>query len=381
MASWFLDYLPPVPEYDGSAWQIGFITFYLALVVGYGILYVIGVSDAAAHKKAKQSSSTSSSSSSSSPAVGVVSGLSVYPVKSMGGMSVDKWEVGVAGFVGDRAFCTVREVDGTFFHARTHPHMLTLSAQLSLSGPLSLSDRDEFLPASGWELTVTSPGPPSDVLSVTSDLVASPMEVSVWSSEMSASRVENGVGSVGEWVTAAVTGGEEEAVLVTTGASFARPIPESYVDSMGGVGIDSHSGFDDSLPYLLIGTASLDALNGWLVEDGLDPVPMERFRPNIVVETSVPFEEDHWRRIMIGNVEFAIGAACSRCRLTTIDPATGVFTKAPFTTLMSRRRAKGASRPLFGVKLVALSSCIGDTVSVSDPVVVLERSDHPITTT
>jgi len=121
----------------------------------------------------------------------------------------------------------------------------------------------------------------------------------------------------------------------------------------------------------LTSTGSLEALGRWLTEDGHPPVPMSRFRPNVVVAGAPPWAEDSWRRIMIGAVTFRVVKPCGRCQVTTIDQATGQRGRQPLHVLGRRRR--------FGPQLVFGQNMIPDTpgsIRVGDPVQVLEHSGH-----
>lgn len=119
-------------------------------------------------------------------------------------------------------------------------------------------------------------------------------------------------------------------------------------------------GFADGFPLLIIGEASLAALNDRLVK----PLPMNRFRPNIVVADIPAFAEDRWQRITIGDVSVSVVKPCVRCTITTVDQATGVRTGAePLRALGTFRR--GERGVLFGQNAVTLSS---GSISVGDPV-------------
>jgi uncharacterized protein YcbX len=93
----------------------------------------------------------------------------------------------------------------------------------------------------------------------------------------------------------------------------------------------------DGVPFLLISEASLNDLNKRLPES----VAMMRFRPNLVVKNTEPFEEDFWKFIRIGDCELQVVKPCSRCVLTTVDPETGKFSgKEPLRTLATFRKKK-----------------------------------------
>jgi hypothetical protein len=121
--------------------------------------------------------------------------------------------------------------------------------------------------------------------------------------------------------------------------------------------------FADGFPLLLISQHSLDDLNNRLVT----PVPMNRFRPNVVVKGSGAFAEDRWKKIRIGTMLFYVVKPCSRCITTTVDQETGIQGKEPLATLSRYRKVDG--NVLFGQNLIPES--IG-TINVGDCVEIVE---------
>jgi uncharacterized protein YcbX len=126
--------------------------------------------------------------------------------------------------------------------------------------------------------------------------------------------------------------------------------------------------FADGYPVLLANEASLDALNQRLTE----PLPMSRFRPNVVIRGAGAFDEDAWRRFLIGPLRFDAVKPCARCQVTTIDQDTGTPGREPLTTLARFR--KGASGVLFGMNVVHRD--LG-TIRVGDGLAV-ETRDPPV---
>jgi uncharacterized protein YcbX len=122
--------------------------------------------------------------------------------------------------------------------------------------------------------------------------------------------------------------------------------------------------FADGYPFLLIGQASLDDLNSRLAE----PVPMNRFRPNFVVEGAEPFAEDTWKKISIGKTVFHVVKPCERCVITTIDQVKGTKGKEPLTTLNTFRNFNG--KVLFGQNLIAEKP--GAVLKVGDKIEIVE---------
>jgi len=110
---------------------------------------------------------------------------------------------------------------------------------------------------------------------------------------------------------------------------------------------EAHTAFSDGYPLLLVSEASLADLNARLET----PLPMNRFRPNLVVRGCAPFAEDGWKRIRIGGLELDVAKPCDRCLVTTTDQATGERDgQEPLRTLATyRKRGEGV---LFGQNLV-----------------------------
>jgi uncharacterized protein YcbX len=124
--------------------------------------------------------------------------------------------------------------------------------------------------------------------------------------------------------------------------------------------------FADGYPFLLANLGSLNDLN-----DRLDqPIPMNRFRPNLVVTGAEPFEEDTWKRIAIGDTEFHVVKPCARCVITTVDQSLGESSgPEPLLALSKFRKRNG--KVMFGQNLIAERA--GGNVRVGDTVTVLER--------
>ncbi|MFI7609142.1 MOSC domain-containing protein [Micromonospora sp. NPDC049366] len=149
---------------------------------------------------------------------------------------------------------------------------------------------------------------------------------------------------------------------------LARPARQLPAED-GGHDTGDQVTFADGFPLLLANAASLTALNDWLAEAGEDPVPMTRFRPNLVVADAPAWAEDDWegRPLRVGGVRFRAAGLCDRCVVTTTDQETGVRGREPLRTL-GRYRNVG-QKLLFGLHLVPLdvgSVAVGDPVTVTD---------------
>ncbi|MEQ4305562.1 MOSC N-terminal beta barrel domain-containing protein [Plantactinospora sp. B6F1] len=163
--------------------------------------------------------------------------------------------------------------------------------------------------------------------------------------------------------------------LVWLGDPTVRPIPDTHLADPA-----ERVSFADGYPLLLANRASLDALNSSLSDsgDGEAPLPMTRFRPNVVVGGAVPWAEDDWigRLLRIGPVTFRVAKPCGRCLVTTTDQETGVRGREPLRTLAKYRRIN--RQLVFGQNLVPVSApdpsgALG-TLTVGDPVEILRTA-------
>jgi len=128
--------------------------------------------------------------------------------------------------------------------------------------------------------------------------------------------------------------------------------------------------FADSCPFLVISEASLADLNDRLVAKHEPALPMNRFRPNLVVAGAAPYAEDAWSHVRIGGVVFRSAGPCARCPITTTDQETAVRGKEPLKTLASYRRDPGdPTDVLFGLNLIHETKRgtvrVGDAVQVT----------------
>ncbi|HCA56509.1 MAG TPA: MOSC domain-containing protein, partial [Blastocatellia bacterium] len=199
--------------------------------------------------------------------------------------------------------------------------------------------------------------------------------VTVWNSTVEAAEYPD---KVNEWLSEAIGG---ECVLFSMPAEAER-----HVNPLFDRGDDLVS-FADGYPLLLIGEGSLSELNRRIAASGdngsVSPLEMRRFRPNLVVAGSEPFEEDTSARIRVGEAVFRVVRPCARCAITTVDPDRGEFDgKEPLKTLATFRMAKDvfpdkleelALQPnyvLFGENLIPENP--GVTIRTGDVVEVLE---------
>lgn len=258
-----------------------------------------------------------------------LSALTIYPIKSAGGISLRQSQVTPRGLLHDRRWL-VCERSGAFLTQRSLPKMALV--QVEVGDTLRLSMADNAYDA--LELPIAP-----------QETAATPVEV--WGDTCLAWSMGE---TAAQWLSAALG---VDCQLVYMPESTHRPADHGR--------FDAPNSFSDAYPFLLISAASLADLNSRLEE----PVPMNRFRPNLVVEGCEPFAEDGWQRIRIGASEFDVVKACARCAVPGLDQTTGERQKEPLKTLATYRHWDQAI--WFGQNLLARSEGVlhvGDAVEV-----------------
>jgi uncharacterized protein len=262
-----------------------------------------------------------------------LSQIHVYPLKGARGIPLDRADVLAGGLRHDRRFMLVGE-HGDFLTQREHPRLALVTTALR---PSSL-----VIGAGGAEVEVAlaHDGPRQSVRIFDDD-------------------------------TQAVDVGGEAAALLSSHLGVRCNLvfmPDDVVRAVDPryAAPGDRVGFADGYPLLLATRASLDDLNARLDE----PVPMNRFRPNVVVEGGAPFEEDRHSHVRIGAVGFRMPKRCARCPVTTVDQATAAVGKEPLRTL-ARYRTE-SNKVYFAQNLIPDaegSIAIGDEVHYLDEIV------------
>lgn len=259
-----------------------------------------------------------------------VAQVCVYAVKSCGGWSLASASITGTGFEHDREWVVI-ENDGYFITQRQYPKMAIIKPELS-NNVLTLS--------------VTGIG------SVSAPIINSGKRITVTIWENTCDAIDQG-DEASAWLSAFLG---KSVRLARMAPDFQRKLKEKYQKT----GAES-VGFADSMPFLLTSVASLDDLNAKLSEK----LPMNRFRPNIVVSGGAAFQEDRWKRIKIGDVVFRFAKPCARCEITTVNQDTGEKGAEPLETL--GRYRTGPKGIMFGQNLIHEGTGIikvGDTVEV-----------------
>ena len=266
-----------------------------------------------------------------------ISEIRVYPIKSCAGVSVDSATLEARGLSWDRRYMLV-DVGGRFLTQREHPRMTPIRVQRN---------------SNGWSVHTSE----QETLEIPESLPDGlERSVRIWNDQIDVTVARQ---RFNEWFTMALG---LPCELVQMKDKHVRPIKSRY-----GKPGDSVS-FADGAPVLLTSEASLAELNRRLER----PLPMIRFRPNLVATAERAFAEDGWRRIRVGEAELDVEWACTRCIVTTIDTVTGEkeLEGEPIRTLKSFR---GSSEGvMFGQNLIPRR--LG-TVRVGDSIEVLEDSD------
>ena len=136
--------------------------------------------------------------------------------------------------------------------------------------------------------------------------------------------------------------------------SHARRCNPEYAGDSG-----AHTMFADGYPLLVIGQSSLDDLNARLVAKGAEPLPMNRFRPNLVIAGLDPNAEDHLDTLESDGVTLRLVKPCVRCTVTTTDQASGRVGVEPLHTLSTYRRNDALAGVTFGMNAIVLRGAGG----------------------
>ena len=265
-----------------------------------------------------------------------VQSLHTYPVKGCYRLDHDRAEVEPWGLRGDRRWLIVDADTGRFVSQREHAGLTQLHPSLESPG-----------------LVIRAPGRPP--LEVAQPVAGERVDVSVWRFE----GVAAAAGAVAdEWLSAVL---DRKVRLVWLDDPRRRAVNPDYGQPGDVVS------FADGYPVLLANAASLAALNDWILEAGSvdEPLPMARFRPNLVIEDAPAWVEDSWLggRIRVGGVVLRVVKPCPRCVVTTTDQETGERGREPLRTLARYRRVDQDLN--FAVNLIPDGSgqvAIGDEV-------------------
>jgi MOSC domain-containing protein len=263
-----------------------------------------------------------------------LAGLHVYPVKGLKGIDLQASRCTARGLEHDRRFMVV-DAANEFLTQREHPRMATVWTDIA-GDSLLLSAPD----AGEVAVPLVPTGPAT-------------LNVRVWRSECAAAPVSR---QADVWLSEQLGLACRLVYMPDTTRRLSNP---DYAGS------DRLVGFADGYAYLITGTASLTDLNARLASRRQPPLPMNRFRPNMVVAGAAAYAEDGWKDIRIGGAVLRAAKPCGRCQVTTTDQTTGEVTGPEPLATLSTYRDSSEFGVMFGMNYVTLEPGVvrvGDAV-------------------
>jgi len=260
----------------------------------------------------------------------ILTGIRMYPVKSLAGIDLDQTEVQLQGLQDDRLFMLVDE-NGLFITQRKYPQLALINVKITQGG-------FNFVATNSTPLNIGSANFQSETV-----------PVKIWQDHCLGIVADE---KTNQWFSRYLG---FPVRLIQYNHQAPRASDPNYSNP------DDIVSFADGFPLLVISQASLNDLNSKLET----PVSMTNFRPNIIIDGCDAFAEDDWKQIRIGEVIFDAVKRCSRCVLTTVDPETGIKSEngQPLKTLSQYRKAEGGV--FFGMNLIPRSA---GTIQVNDMV-------------
>jgi uncharacterized protein YcbX len=265
-----------------------------------------------------------------------IAALNIYPVKSCRGIAADRADMTRDGLAiegaRDREWMII-DARGRFVTQRELP-------RLALVGTKAVNGRIQLHVPGLEPVMPEQQGPVRNVV--------------VWSAHV---RGRDGGDAV---AVALSTYLGHDVRLVRFDDSSPRPVNPHYAGASGATTL-----YADGYPLLVIGQASLDELNERLASRGLAKLPMNRFRPNVVVEGLDPYDEDHIDTLAIGDVVLKLVKPCTRCEITTTDQDTARRSQEPLRTLSTYRRDDRLAGVTFGMNAIVAQGA-GSAIAVGD---------------
>jgi len=265
--------------------------------------------------------------------------INIYPIKSLGGISLSSALVEKRGLKYDRRWMLINS-NNDFMTQRQYPQMALLQTSIE-EKLLKVHHKKEDLSP----INIPLEHPPNEKI-----------EVPIWDdfciAQTSSKEVDN-------WFSNALN---EKCRLVYMPDSTERRVDPNYSPEKIIVG------FADAYPFLIIGERSLEELNSKLSA----PLPMNRFRPNFVFNGGTPFIEDTFNNFKIGNIKFQAVKPCARCVVTTVNQDTAERGNEPLVTLSTFRKLD--NKVMFGQNLIGMEE---GEVSVGQEVLPIDFKQIP----
>lgn len=264
----------------------------------------------------------------------MLAGIYIYPIKSCRGLSLMQSSVTNCGLLYDRRWMLV-DLNHTFISQRKIPRMALIAVKM---------DDDQLI--------ITAPG--ASALKIPLNQPSSlRLQVNIWKDSCQA--IDCGEDAA-QWFSNYL---EQNCRLVFMPDESGRMVDSKYSSTAQAVN------FADGFPFLLTSEASLQELNSRLDE----PLPMNRFRPNLVIKGFKVYEEDTWKKIRIGDISFRVVKPCSRCVITTIDQESGKSSREPLYTLAAYRKTDG--QVFFGQNLIQENP---GKIAVNDIITIIDQA-------
>ena len=262
-----------------------------------------------------------------------VAALNVYPVKSCAGIGQEQVRVAPRGLVastpsgavGDREWMIV-DRDGSFVTQREYPRLALIGTTLE-----------------GGALVLRAPGNAQLAVSL-EECRGATREVVVWRNRV---RAHDAGDEAAAWLSSALGA---DVRLVRFDPSDRRLCNPDFAGDSG-----AHTAFADGYPLLVVAESSLVDLNARLTASGTPALPMNRFRPNLVLAGLDAFAEDHIDTLAIDGVTIKLVKPCARCQITTTDQDSGQGGTEPLATLRGFRMNERLGGVTFGVNAIVVS--------------------------
>jgi len=255
--------------------------------------------------------------------------INIYPIKSLTGISLQSSEVEERGLKYDRRWMLVTN-EKKIITQREFPQMALLQVNLDIEALVvnhKLKDFGKLLIPFNYDFTETK-------------------DVIIWEDVCKGSFYDK---QIDDWFSEALG---IKCRLVFMHDASKRPVNSKRVKN-------KIVSFADAYPFLIIGQSSLDDLNSRMEK----PLPMNRFRPNLVFTGGKPYEEDEWGKFKIGDVKFRAIKPSIRCAITTTDQETAERSHEPLRTLAKYRKVENGV--IFGMNVVCDST---GTINVGDQI-------------
>jgi uncharacterized protein len=253
----------------------------------------------------------------------------IYPIKSLGGISLQTAKVMPKGLEFDRRWMLV-DSTGQFLTQRIHSKMALFKPSLA-DGQLLINYKEHSIAFS------------------TDQALDGAFTARIWDDTVSVTEVNK---DLNEWFSEHLG---INCQLVRFPEKNERRVDPGYAPT------EEHVSLADAYPFLIIGQSSMDDLNKRLPQ----PLSIKRFRPNFVFIGGEPYEEDYWQNFTIGSTQFIGVKRCSRCPLPTVDPETGEKGVEPLRTLSTYRKID--NKVYFGQNLLAIDHTeinVGDRITL-----------------